>query len=200
MSFQFEQQIQTSHSPNHSSHWQPAALPEQSFYYFAYGSCMCPVDLKRTLGENTYPYVIGSATLKDYRLGFYRRSLHRNCGVLDIIPFSNSYVEGVLYNLPWRLSELLDEREEVPRNGYRQEYVDVTSRGKIYQKVRTYVVVDKLPQELAPNDWYFQVVLRGALTCGLSEEYCWQLFNHMYQLQQQQKSYLRQNSLNLTHN
>jgi hypothetical protein len=49
--------------------------------------------------------------------------------------------------------------------------------------VRTYVVVEKLTQEIPPNDWYFQVVLRGAVTCGLSEEYCWQLFDHMYKLQ-----------------
>jgi hypothetical protein len=44
---------------------------EPMFYYFAYGSCMCPVDLKRSLGEKTHVYVIGPATLKGYRLGFY---------------------------------------------------------------------------------------------------------------------------------
>jgi cation transport regulator ChaC len=144
---------------------------------------MCPVDLKRSLGEDTHYYVVGKAILQGYRLGFYRRSQLRNCGVLDIIPDKKSYVEGVLYNLPWRLSKHLDEREEVPRNGYRHEFVNVESRKKLYQKVRTYVVVNKLTQEIPPNDWYFQVVLRGAITCGLSEEYCWQLFNHMYQLQ-----------------
>lgn len=36
------------------------------FYYFAYGSCMCPVDLKRSLGESTHRYVIGAATLRRY--------------------------------------------------------------------------------------------------------------------------------------
>jgi cation transport regulator ChaC len=99
---------------------------------------------------------------------------------------NNSYVEGVLYHLPWRLSDLLDEREEIPHNGYRHEFVNINCQGKVYSNVRTYVVVDKLTQELAPNDWYFNVVLRGAVTCGLSEEYCWNLFNHMYQLQLKQ--------------
>jgi len=80
----------------------------------------------------------------------------------------------------------LDEREEIPRNGYRREAIAVECGGQIYQDVRTYVVVQKLPQELAPNDWYFHVVMRGAVTCGLSEEYCWKLFNHMHQLQQRQ--------------
>ncbi|RAQ38977.1 gamma-glutamylcyclotransferase, partial [Arthrospira sp. O9.13F] len=37
--------------------------------------------------------------------------------------------------------------------------------------------------------WYFNVVLRGAVTCGLTQEYCWQLFNHMYNLQRQQVNY-----------
>jgi cation transport regulator ChaC len=154
------------------------------FYYFAYGSCMCPVDLKRSLGEKTHVYVIGPATLKGYRLGFYSYSSLRNCGVLDVIKDPTAQVEGVLYQLPQRLSHTLDQREGVDQNWYRHEIVDIESNGKLYKNVRTYVVVDKLGEELAPNDWYFNVVLRGAVTCGLTEQYCWQLFNHMHQLQQ----------------
>lgn len=146
---------------------------------------MCPVDLKRTLGEPTYPYVIGHATLKDYRLRFSRRSLRRNCGALDVVPELGRTVEGVLYQLPWRLSDRLDEREEVPKGGYRQEMIEVWVQGHHYANVRTYVVIDKLPEELAPNDWYFNVVMRGAVTCGLPEHYCWQLFNYMHNLQRQ---------------
>lgn len=157
---------------------------EPMFYYFAYGSCMCPVDLKRTLGENTHLYVIGPATLKGYRLGFYRRSARRNCGVLDVVKDQSAQVEGVLYRLPSRFSAALDEREEVPGGGYRHETVSISCGSQLYTGVRTYVVVNKLPEELAPNDWYFNVVLRGALTCGLPEQYCWQLFNHMHQLMQ----------------
>jgi cation transport regulator ChaC len=178
------------YSPTQFSHYSKAAvqmqqLPtkEPTFYYFAYGSCMCPVDLKRSLGEKTHKYVIGPATLKGYRLGFNRKSILRNCGVLDVVPDPTSSVEGVLYRLPSRLSDPLDEREEVPRGGYRREIIEVRANGRLYKHVRTYVVVDKLPEELAPNDWYFNVVLRGAVTCGLSEEYVWKLFNHMHQLQ-----------------
>ena len=64
------------------------------FYYFAYGSCMCPVDLKRSLGENTHPYVVGPATLKGYRLGFHYYSAQRQCGALDILPDAHSAVQG----------------------------------------------------------------------------------------------------------
>lgn len=166
----------------------PQAVPtEPTFHYFAYGSCMCPVDLQRTVGESTHHYVVGTAKLQGYRLAFNRRSRHRNCGVLDIVPERSSSVEGVLYQLPWRLSDRLDEREEVPTGGYRREMITVCCGDRPYTDVRTYIVVQKLPRELAPNDWYFDVVMRGATTCGLSEEYCWRLFNRMHQLQQQQQ-------------
>lgn len=155
-------------------------ITEPMFYYFAYGSCMCPVDLKRSLGENTHAYVIGHATLAGYRLGFFRRSRFRNCGVLDVVKDHTAAVEGVLYHLPQRLSDRLDIREE----GYRHETVTVQSKNRVYTNVRTYTVVEKLAREYAPNDWYFNVVLRGAVTCGLPEQYCWQLFHHMHQLQQ----------------
>jgi AIG2-like family len=55
----------------------------------------------------------------------------------------------------------------------------VNSQNNLYKNVRTYTVVNKLPEEAAPNDWYFNVVFRGAFTCGLPEEYCWHLF-HLY--------------------
>lgn len=171
---------------------QPASQEQQlrqsepMFYYFAYGSCMCPVDLKRSLGENTHPYVVGPATLKGYRLGFYCYYPRRNCGVLDVVPDTASSVEGVLYRLPWRLSDRLDEREDVGNNCYRHEMVDIRCAGKLYGNVRTYVVVNKLSEEVAPNDWYFNVVMRGAVTCGLPEQYCWNLFDRMYQLQKHQ--------------
>lgn len=161
----------------------PFRTTESMFYYFAYGSCMCPVDLKRSLGENTHQYVIGPATLKGYRLGFYYYSARRRCGALDVVKDPASEVHGVLYRLPWRLSQHLDEREAVDQNSYRHELVNISSRGRFYANVRTYVVVNKLPAELAPNDWYFNVVLRGAITCGLPEHYCWRLFNHMRQLE-----------------
>lgn len=161
---------------------------ERTFYYFAYGSCMCPVDLKRSLGENTHAYVIGPAILKEYQLRFYGYSPNRQCGVLDVIEDRTSIVAGVLYQLPWRLSDKLDKREGVAQGLYSHEVVDIHHQNQIYKNVRTYVVVNKLKEELAPNDWYFNVVLRGAITCGLPEEYCWHLFNKMYKLQQSRQA------------
>jgi hypothetical protein len=143
---------------------------------------MCPVDLKRSLGESTHQYVVGPAQLQGYRLGFFRKSEIRNCGVLDIVQDDCATVEGVLYCLPMRLSDRLDEREI----GYQHQQVTVTCGGQRYSCTRTYTVQDKLTYEIAPNDWYFSVVLRGAYTCGLPETYCWRLFHHMYYLQRTQ--------------
>ncbi|MEM8603225.1 MAG: gamma-glutamylcyclotransferase family protein [Cyanobacteria bacterium P01_H01_bin.121] len=160
-------------------------MPEDAdayFNYFAYGSCMCPVDLKRTFGEVASPYVVGPAKLQGYRLGFYKKSPFRHCGTLDIVATPGSVVEGVLYRLPWRWSAALDQREEVPQNGYRRIEVAVETQHSQYGSVRTYEVIEKLPAEIAPNDWYFNVVMRGAVTCGLSQPYCWQLFEHMTRL------------------
>ena len=176
---------------------QQKQLNAETFYYFAYGSCMCPVDLQRTMGEATHHYVIGPAILAGYRLGFYRRSQRRNCGALDVVKDPNSSVEGVLYQLPNRMSHLLDQREEVRFDhkrqahigGYQPELIEVSSQGRVYTGVRTYTVINKLPTELAPNDWYFEVVMRGALTCGLTSEYCWKLFEHMSNLQKCQIHY-----------
>ena len=156
---------------------------EPTFYYFAYGSCMCPVDLKRSLGESTHAFVVGPATLRGYRLGFRYYSAKRQCGALDILPDPSRSIQGVLYRLPWRLSDRLDQREGVGQGDYRRESVAVEQAGQPYIGVRTYAVVQKTPTEIAPNDWYFNVVLRGAITCQLPETYCWQLFDYMRGLQ-----------------
>ncbi len=134
-----------------------------TFYYFAYGLCMCPLDLRQTMGEDMYQYLIGTAILRGYRLRFSRFSVKRQCGVLDIRPNAAQLVEGVLSNLPKRLSLQLDKREAVFQQGYRHEIIQVTTQEKLYQNVRTYVVVNKLSQEIAPNQSYYDTVLKGAI-------------------------------------
>ena len=161
----------------------PVSAKDPYFYYFAYGSCMCPVDLKRSLGENTHPYVIGPAILQGYRLGFHYYSTQRQSGALDILPDPGHQVEGVLYRLPWQLSPRLDQREGVQQGDYRREWVTVDGNRQTYRRVRTYSVVQKTSTEIPPNDWYFNIVMRGATTCKLPEQYCWQLFDHMRKLQ-----------------
>ena len=132
-------------------------------------------------------YVVGTAVLKHHRLGFFRRSRLRNCGVLDVKPDPTRDVQGVLYRLPWPFSDRLDEREE----GYHQVAVTVRCGDQLYPQTRTYTVMDKVNYEIAPNDWYASVVLRGALTCGLPDDYRWSLFHHIHDLQQREQLWQR---------
>ena len=46
--------------------------------------------------------------------------------------------------------------------------------------------LDIVKDQNSHNDWYFNVVMGGAITCGLTEEYCWRLFEHLYRLQKSQ--------------
>ncbi|MFN5855587.1 MAG: gamma-glutamylcyclotransferase [Pseudanabaenaceae cyanobacterium] len=169
-------------------HQNPKAMP--TFNYFAYGSCMCPQDLARSLGEPMENYIIGTASLVGYRLGFYYYSPLRCCGALDLVEVNHQHsggsiqnvVHGVLYCLPQRFSEALDHREDVPNQGYRHHYISVNCRGYVWENVRTYVVANKQPQEIPPNDWYAGVVLRGAKNSGLPSEYLYQLQSHIRNL------------------
>ena len=157
---------------------------QDTFYYFAYGSCMCPLDLARTIGEDAHRLVIGRGILKGHKLAFNRAYPKRQgCGVLDVVPDQDCCVEGVLYKLPWSVSDRLDVREEIPTNGYRHETVQIECGGQLYSNVRIYVVVDKEPEEIPPDDRYFYLVMRGAMTAKLSSEYSWELFQHMKRLQ-----------------
>lgn len=159
-----------------------------TFYYFAYGSCMCPLDLTRTIGEDAQAMVVGTGILQDHKLAFNRAySKRKGCGVLDVVPHQGSSVEGVLYELPWRVSDRLDIREEIPINGYRHEMVQIDCNAHTYDNVRVYVVVEKEPQEVPPDDWYFYIVMRGAMTANLSRDYSWALFQHMKRLQRSQQ-------------
>jgi hypothetical protein len=76
---------------------------------------MCPVDLKRTLGEKTHIYVVGPATLKGYRLGFIAILASQLWGT-RYHQRPTASVEGVLYKLPWRLSDRLTSGKAVHQN------------------------------------------------------------------------------------
>ena len=126
------------------------------------GPCMCPVDLKRSLGENTHAFVVGPATFKGYRLGFRYYSAKRQCGALDVLPDPSGEVHGVLSVYPgdWAItwnSGRRSSRRVPPRILCRE------TGWTVLVGVQDYVVVQKTTVGDAPNDWYFNVVLRGDL-------------------------------------
>ncbi len=62
--------------------------------------------------------------------------------------------------------------------------MNVQCQGQDYFQVKTYVVVNKLPTEYPPNDWYTTAVMSGVVTCNLPTPYRHQLHTHIQQLQQ----------------
>lgn len=65
-------------------------------HYFAYGSNLDPVQMRRRCPRST---PLGRATLRQHRLVFPRPCAHWGGGVAGIEPHEPSNVEGVLYHL-----------------------------------------------------------------------------------------------------
>lgn len=134
--------------------------------YFAYGSCMSPKDLARTVKGK----FIGSAILYDYRLGFPRYSHGRKGGVADIIPSGGDYVEGIV----WEVKSLkeLDAREGHPYIYRRKKVKILIPELELFTFATTYEVLEKDildPKEYAPSKEYADLILDGARF--LSEDY-----------------------------
>lgn len=120
---------------------------------------MSPEDLGRDVTEFE---PVGAAVVRGFRLGFTRYSRARRGGVADLVPDLDKEVEGVLYRLPLSQLPALDEREGAPDN-YRRDFIAVrTPDGKMYDRVLTYVVADKLATDVAPHSDYAATILTGA--------------------------------------
>lgn len=126
-------------------------------HYFAYGSCMDEPDFKRTVGEFK---TLGSATLREYRLGFSLYAEGRLGGVADVIPCKGEEVQGVLYTFPQKYLVDLDRREGVHTGNYERIEVEVEHQGK-RMKVYTYQVVNKAEKEMVPSQHYLQLIMNG---------------------------------------
>lgn len=128
-----------------------------SIHYFAYGSCMDEQDFKRTVEEFE---TLGTATLRDYRLGFSLYTEGRAGGVADVIPCEGEEVQGVLYTFPRKHLVDLDRREGVHTGSYERIELEVEHQGKKI-KVFTYQVVSKAEKEIAPSQHYFELIMNG---------------------------------------
>ncbi|MDL4842198.1 gamma-glutamylcyclotransferase family protein [Aquibacillus rhizosphaerae] len=125
--------------------------------YFAYGSCMSLIDLKRHVPEAIY---VESAILKDYRLGFTLWSKHRQGGVADIVSEIGSEVEGKIFDVP--NFKGLDLREGHPHM-YRRISVEVYPFNQSKPIVlSTYEVVNK-KKEMDPSKSYADIIMDGCV-------------------------------------
>ena len=141
--------------------------------YFAYGSNMHGDEMVKAGGRFEK---IGVARLDDYRLAFTRRSKCWGAGVADVVESKRLSVWGVLYSIDEVALSGLDHKEgykgpDANDNAYVRQWVTVCLAGGPQFQALTYVVTEKLKDELAPNPEYLERLVSGALQNNLDKDY-----------------------------
>jgi gamma-glutamylcyclotransferase len=126
-------------------------------FYFAYGSNMCPTQMKERCPDHL---IIGTAILENHELHFPRYADTRLGGVASIKASQQSIVYGVLYEISHLDKKSLDYHEDVP-NSYVIETVSVFSN-ELKSKIEalTYIAVSE-GQEFIPSMDYLETIERG---------------------------------------
>ncbi|PYZ98323.1 gamma-glutamylcyclotransferase [Alteribacter lacisalsi] len=160
---------------------------EDTFLYFAYGSCMDKERIREAGMENHFQEITG-CSLDGYLLRFTIASKRDGKGRADLVEEGKS-CEGLLYRVNRDALEYLYRREGVHAGSYRPAFVNVQSHnGPDLTKVLTFLVRDKSPAEIPPPDHYALEILRGGKG-WLSETYLSSLETHIHSLQFQNKSH-----------
>jgi gamma-glutamylcyclotransferase (GGCT)/AIG2-like uncharacterized protein YtfP len=139
--------------------------------YFAYGSNLC-MDWLR----NRTPSAEKSDTgiLRGHRLKFHKVSINDHSGKCNALETGNQddYVWGVLYEIPEDEVPLLDAAEDLGIS-YRKQEVKIRSShgGKIIYATTYIAMKATIDENAVPFEWYKRLVVRGAESHNLPEEY-----------------------------
>ena len=135
-------------------------------FYFAYGSNMERVQLKRLCPKARF---VAAAVLPDHELVFSGQSRMWGGGIADIRDLPGKKVEGVVWEISEVEREVLDEYEGYPELYVRQDVQVRTASGKV---VTAFAYVMANPgRELPPSKPYKRLLVSGAEEHDLSEEY-----------------------------
>jgi len=146
--------------------------------YFAYGSNMNQKDLDDHCRREGRPLIdLKSKSpkvcfLRDFKLDFNYYSHSREGGAANIEPARGEHVEGVLFDINDVDKKTIDGKEGAPRY-YHEILVSVISKnGTKIENVTTYTVCENKKGEFTPpTRKYKQIIIDGARTFGLSEEW-----------------------------
>ncbi|MBZ0170430.1 AIG2-like family protein [Candidatus Methylomirabilis lanthanidiphila] len=135
-------------------------------FYFAYGSNMERVQLKRLCPTAKF---VAAATLADCELTFSGNSPMWGGGIADIRERPGKTVEGVVWEISEADRKVLDGYEGYPAL-YLHKEIQVSSReGKT---IRAFAYSMANPgREMSPSKRYKQLLIAGAEEHGLSDEY-----------------------------
>lgn len=144
-----------------------------TFIYFAYGSNMLTERLQNRCPSAT---PIGVALAKGHDICFGKLSKDESGKATLITGSESDKVYGILFKI--ENHELLGlDRAEGVGCGYEQKdkFPVIFNNKEIYTV--TYIAV-KREQNLSPYDWYFALVLAGALQHKLPDDYIKKLFEN----------------------
>jgi len=137
-----------------------------TMFYFAYGSNMERVQLKRVCPKAKF---VAAAVLPDHELVFSGKSRMWGGGIADIRGVAGKKVEGVVWEISEAERKVLDEYEGYPDLYVTKEVQVRTTSGK---GVTAFAYVMASPgRELPPSKPYKRLLISGAEEHGLSEGY-----------------------------
>ncbi|MFE8699515.1 gamma-glutamylcyclotransferase [Cytobacillus sp. FJAT-54145] len=130
----------------------------ETFYYFAYGSCMDTERFRLANVDHYFSNVIGVGMLEQYSMKYlYSVS---DGGRADIVE-DGGLTEGIVYEAPYDAVQYLFKREGFYTRAYRPIFVDIKMKDTILKDVLTFHVYDKR-EETVPPHHYATEILRGA--------------------------------------
>ncbi len=137
--------------------------------YFAYGSNMLGSRLRERVGNY---YKLGVAELPNYSFDYSKPNEEGTAGYGNVTHALGKRTLGVLYSLNLDQILKLDEFEGTP------EHYERTELGLFHQstlKVADVYVGTTRQHDLKPEQWYLDLVIRGAKENYLPESYIKQL-------------------------
>lgn len=137
---------------------------------FGYGSLLDQECAECTVPDIKYLY---NALLPGYRVACTRFSRKRGGGVADVVPDRSCDVWGAVYCVDESGLTELDRREGVHDLSYRREYMTVFRDGYPDHPAEAaiYTVVEKSEEVIPCADKYRNIILRGAWSRCLPDQY-----------------------------
>lgn len=139
------------------------------FYYFAYASNLLRQRMMVTGFKSMKFECI--ARIDNYRLTFGYKSNKWAGAVATIESSQGDHVWGAVWSIDESELTLLDDQEGVNKGIYeRLEVAAVDCSNKVI-KCKSYRLLKTGPSDNKPSCHYLDVILRGAISCGLPNDY-----------------------------
>eukprot|EP00294_Goniomonas_avonlea_P014681 CAMPEP_0114556814 /NCGR_PEP_ID=MMETSP0114-20121206/9487_1 /TAXON_ID=31324 /ORGANISM="Goniomonas sp, Strain m" /LENGTH=161 /DNA_ID=CAMNT_0001742039 /DNA_START=78 /DNA_END=563 /DNA_ORIENTATION=+ len=125
----------------------------------------------RILINNPSAHFLCPARLDDYKLAFTRYSSTWKGGCADLVPSPGSHAWGTVWRIGNQDAPALDKQEGVDVGAYQRFTVNVIDAEQKKYECRSYHVVTREQEHIAPHPSYLGTILKGARDQGLPADY-----------------------------